>query len=297
MKYLGCWLSITILLQLISRSFAAPTSLKIRNGQLLSAIRTGNLEQMQDIILETPDMIEKFEANFWIMALKSFTFNPNEERYLILENLWEGLANKNENQNGLTPLFCSVYFGNRWAVRLVLGKSDIDAVDQNGNTALIEAIRLGFIGIAEILIENGADVNIVNFEKETALHVACRLEDPVTRELGMKLLLENCAEVFLLYKPYQLKISRTEMKKFKNLHKKILKRLNEEIYDDVSDVDYKWFENKSKLKLEYIRNYNMDQILIMRLIMANKMTEEFFKMGLAALATIFFASVSAYTFH
>lgn len=300
MKYLDCWLSVTILLQLISRSFASPTLFRIRNGQLLSAIRMGNLEQMQEIILETPDMIEKFEANFWIMALKGFTLNPNEERFIILENLWGRLVNKNENQNGLTPLLCTIYFGNERAVQLVLGKSEIDAVDENGNTALIEAFRLGFIGIARTLIENGADVNIVNLDKETALHFACQLEDPVTRELGIKLLLENCAEVSSLYKSYQLNIlniSRNNIKKITNRH---LKMLNEEKYDDdVADYDYECFQNKSKLKLEHIRNYNMDEILIMRLIMDKNMTEELesFKMGLAVLATILFASVSAYTFN
>lgn len=292
MKYLDFWLSITILLQFISRSISAPY---LERSSILAIIRNGDLDRMNAIIFETPVIIMKFEANLWILALKSFINDPapTQTRFRILEILWENLQNKNEKDDGLTPLLCTVIFGNERTVKLVVGKSDIDDVDENENTALIHAIRLGFIDVVHILVENGADVNVTNLENETALHFACRLEDPVQRESVIKLLLENWAEVSSLYEPFKLNISKNEYeydrKKFTNRRLEILNGLNAGKYDDND-------ENKYKYKL--IRNYTMDEILILRLIKDKKMTEELYRMGIAlALVAVFFASLSINTFH
>lgn len=270
MNLLDCWLSLTILFQLITSSLAAPPFpfvTRLRRGQIISAIRLGNVQEMEEIALEFPELIETFEVNFWMMALKSLTADVNERRFRIFEILWVGLVDKYESKEGLTPLLCAVYFGNERAVELVLRKSDLDAVDEEGNTALIQAIRMGSIGIAQTLIENGAEVNINNIDNDTALHFACRLKNSRKRELAIKLLLDNWAEVSSLYKPFKLKFSRCDIKK-------------------ISDPNI------------LHQNFNMDELMLLRLIMDKKMMDELWALRLALKmipATLIFVSVSACT--
>jgi len=60
-------------------------------------------------------------------------------------------------------------------VEFLLDKSDLS--QQGGiyyQTALQDAIFYGHLGIAELLIVNGTDVNVKNIDGETALHIAAK---------------------------------------------------------------------------------------------------------------------------
>jgi len=48
----------------------------------------------------------------------------------------------------------------------------IDEVDTNGNTSLMKAITRSLYGVALFLIENGANLNIVNYNGDTAIAFA-----------------------------------------------------------------------------------------------------------------------------
>ncbi len=76
---------------------------------------------------------------------------------------------------------------------------DINALDENANsTALILASEVGNLEMAQLLVKAGADVNIVNVEKYTALMCVAN-QNPRERSESnpviAKLLLENGARV------------------------------------------------------------------------------------------------------
>jgi len=59
-------------------------------------------------------------------------------------------------------------------VKQLLEKSEIDATDQKGNTALILAAKYGHSKVTRLLISSGAEVNAKNFHNWTALHWAAK---------------------------------------------------------------------------------------------------------------------------
>ena len=79
---------------------------------------------------------------------------------LMLEN---GVEINLCNDQGVTPLMKAVESGNKDMVKLFLENNtvDVDAVDEDNNTALYRAIKNQYVEIAEMLIDKGADVNMV----------------------------------------------------------------------------------------------------------------------------------------
>ncbi len=71
----------------------------------------------------------------------------------------------------------------------------VNAVNGNKETALHVAVRDGdgakYVDVAKVLLENGADVNAVNDTESTALHIAC-LSGNVDL---VKVLLQNDADI------------------------------------------------------------------------------------------------------
>ncbi len=51
--------------------------------------------------------------------------------------------------------------------------ADVNAKDENGNTALMGACKYGRTGVVQLLVKNGADVNIADEDGKTALMKAC----------------------------------------------------------------------------------------------------------------------------
>lgn len=79
-----------------------------------------------------------------------------------------------ENMGGMTALMASFGIGcfDEIAEYLIVNGADVNACDNNGNTALIEAVRMGRTTIVELLLNNGARIGDTNFEGKSALDVA-----------------------------------------------------------------------------------------------------------------------------
>lgn len=78
------------------------------------------------------------------------------------------------------------------AVRLINAEADVNAVDKNGAAPLHMAAECGCTKIVEVLIKNGADVNVVIDKNErTPLHIAAVKDNAET----IKVLIEAGADV------------------------------------------------------------------------------------------------------
>ncbi|KAF1770188.1 hypothetical protein GCK72_002006 [Caenorhabditis remanei] len=74
-----------------------------------------------------------------------------------------------------TPLHVAAARGHVDCVQSLLdANSPLDAVEQDGKTALIIALENGSVDIASILITNGCDINHADNHGDTALHVAAK---------------------------------------------------------------------------------------------------------------------------
>ena len=72
------------------------------------------------------------------------------------------------------PLLCAVWNKDIVECRRLIdtGEANVNGDRNFWNTALHYASTLGCLEIAELLTSSGADVNITNFNGETALHIA-----------------------------------------------------------------------------------------------------------------------------
>lgn len=75
-----------------------------------------------------------------------------------------------------TILHYAAQFGRTDIIEYMIDHHDIDKIineqDNNGNTALHNSVTGGFYDIAKILLENGANVNIMNYDFELPIHEA-----------------------------------------------------------------------------------------------------------------------------
>ncbi|ORX86697.1 ankyrin [Anaeromyces robustus] len=83
-----------------------------------------------------------------------------------------------KNKDGYTPLMIAINNKNYECLKSLLSSKynlDINTVDKNGNTPLINAI-INFKDLSEhidLFIEKGANKDLINKNKSTALHIAC----------------------------------------------------------------------------------------------------------------------------
>ena len=98
------------------------------------------------------------------------------------------------SDHGFTPLGMATHFGHEDIVRFLLEKgADPNAHSQNGYHVypLHAAVGSGFDGIAKMLIEAGAEVNVLQASRTSPLHLAAQ-----TANIDLIiLLLENGAQV------------------------------------------------------------------------------------------------------
>ena len=111
---------------------------------------------------------------------------------MVKKYIEDGADVNAKNDDGNTALMMASYNGYIKVVRLLLKKgADVNAKDNNHNTALIGASINGRTETVALLLENGADVNMKDDDGMTALSAASEAgETEVVREL-----LKNGADV------------------------------------------------------------------------------------------------------
>ena len=111
----------------------------------------------------------------WPAIMQPFSEGSADEELLKKARalIRSGSVDVNAKYKGMTPLMYAVEQPELVKDLLVAG-ANIDAVDENGWTALMDASNRGRDDSSEILVQHGADVNAVTTKGMTALMIAAR---------------------------------------------------------------------------------------------------------------------------
>lgn len=131
--------------------------------RLLSAIRKGNLEKVEEIIAKNSDIINDYEQeeedplNVTTPLMEACTYDNT----LIVKALIEAGADVNKaNYNRITPLIRACWENNSDIVKtLIEAGANVNWATYDDHTPLIIACKKNNSVIVEILIKAGADVN------------------------------------------------------------------------------------------------------------------------------------------
>uniref|UniRef100_A0A673H9Q6 Serine/threonine-protein phosphatase 6 regulatory ankyrin repeat subunit C-like n=1 Tax=Sinocyclocheilus rhinocerous TaxID=307959 RepID=A0A673H9Q6_9TELE len=94
---------------------------------------------------------------------------------LLVETMGTKIVNLIDGK-GRTPLHASAYAGNVAALKLALTcGSHVNSVDYTGRSALMVAAENGHTSAVDILLHQaGADLSLLDIDRNSALHIACR---------------------------------------------------------------------------------------------------------------------------
>jgi len=160
---------------------------------LMIAINWGQNEIAQSLLIAKADVDVKRSDDWTALHFATLRSSTHIASRLILSSNNIGFVNEITGQ-GFSPLFLAAGTGNVVMVNLLLLKgAQIDFSQGFGITALMEATRLGHIGVMKALIMAGADLQKVcsTPRKMTASHFAVESGFVV----AAKLLLRSCATV------------------------------------------------------------------------------------------------------
>jgi ankyrin repeat protein len=98
--------------------------------------------------------------------------------------LAEGAEVDSVDENGNTPLMLASRIGNPRMVKIILAHDpEVNIKNRSGFTALMIASEQGQVHIVEKLIQKGADISLKNDQGLTAVEIALRVGQPQTASL------------------------------------------------------------------------------------------------------------------
>lgn len=89
-------------------------------------------------------------------------------RYIVESSIPHDIVAQ-RNRDRINALMCGAMNGNEYLVQVLLRHgADPNAQDVNGNSALHYAIRAGHAGAVRVLVDNGADLHVLNNRCQSA---------------------------------------------------------------------------------------------------------------------------------
>ena len=135
------------------------------------AIITNNCEAIEYLLFN-----ERVKQSINILNVLQFAIRQGNEK-LTKEILAQNI-NVNDNQCGMTPLLLSVTHDHISIVNLLLNNgADVNIADEYGRTPLMTAVSNSNAELVSILLANKAAVNQCHNCGLTSLHIACRKGD------------------------------------------------------------------------------------------------------------------------
>jgi len=140
--------------------------------QLLAAVRTGNLDVVQQYITAGTNLDASDQDDGYTALMEATVNNCTEMARLLID---AGADVDLVDQNGWTALIYSARYNSPEIARLLIDAgADVDLVTQDGSTALMFAAVSNRPEIARLLIAAGANVDLVNQNGSTALIYAAK---------------------------------------------------------------------------------------------------------------------------
>lgn len=144
---------------------------QVKHVKFRQAIESGDLEAVRKLIDSGFDVNFNIPATFGESALTTAIKYKNREMAELLIN--KGADVNAVNIEGRTPLINAARSGVKEIVELLINNgADVNAVDIYGTTPLMEAARWANKEIAELLIKAGDNINAVDTYGNTALILA-----------------------------------------------------------------------------------------------------------------------------
>lgn len=182
--------------------------------------------------------------------------NINEVRKLI-----EAGADVNTSKDGITPLMVSCYWNRPDEVGLLLANNaNVNLISPGGDTALIEAVRNNSIQIAQMLVNNGADLLHVNNEDQSALDIATRNNQTELRKYLIEQTRVAQQPQLLEQSKFTLNDNKTGSQIGINTNEDVLKHFEQ--YDKNNDIA-KWRESgliETKSQFHYLDTHNPERV-------------------------------------
>ena len=177
----------------------APTAIAQNADPLTTDEEQQEIQRIRNLIKNSPDLINAKNRTFSPVNLGQFTGTVLHEaafkgHLLVAEYLLANGGDVNaRDSNQATPLYHAARSGHKRVVELLLAKGAKPSI--GGFLPLHAVAERGFIGVAEVLLANKADVNAVS-QGKTALHIAIQERNLPIAEL----LLKSGADVNVVYK-------------------------------------------------------------------------------------------------
>ena len=153
---------------------------------LMYAAMEGYKETVK-ILIENKALVNKRNRNNVNALIYAYMFGHDDIADILLQNGSDSLdkslnaANLNEATllSDNAPLITAVNYSTNevFLQKLIDNGADVNCLNYNGGTALIEAALNGKINFVKLLIKNNADVNVQNMGGMTALMWACHNGD------------------------------------------------------------------------------------------------------------------------
>lgn len=141
------------------------------------AARSGWIEAMQLLLQAGVDI----EAKDCKLCTPLHVASHFQKIRILLQNK----ANPgSKDVNGATPLHyaCKNFYTDEGIKMLAKANADVNAVDNSGSTAMHWAAAVGYAETVSVLLNMGADPNVLNLDGESAMEVAARHASTVTEE-------------------------------------------------------------------------------------------------------------------
>lgn len=145
-----------------------PTVEDLSEALMTTIYCNDSLEIMEMLIQAGADVNYNSDARFGSNPLSAAVFQRSS---LSINLLLKYGAIPNKNKNGYTDLMtaCSRYCGEDIIRSLLEHGTEVNAVNEDGKTALMIACDNGFIRIVKLLMDYGAEINVISKSGKTAL--------------------------------------------------------------------------------------------------------------------------------
>lgn len=173
---------------------------------MVSIIELSNINNfhiLNNILQEKPDFLNNKNEN-GMLLIHYAAFNDNTT---LIKSINDKGGNINmPNIYGWTPIICACHNGNINSIALLLQLgadiycNNVNIITDNNFseselpykwTVLHEAVYSGYLHIVKFLHQYGININILNGDDESPLHIACKNDNNINNIEIIKFLLEN----------------------------------------------------------------------------------------------------------